>query len=45
MLKFDKVSFRYPGQSENAITDISFEIKRVSLFCSVVSQAVAKLLY
>ena len=28
MLKFDKVSFRYPGQSENAITDISFEIKK-----------------
>ena len=28
MLKFDKVSFRYPGQSANAITDISFEIKK-----------------
>ena len=28
MLKFYKVSFRYPGQSENAITDISFEIKK-----------------
>ena len=28
MLKFDNVSFRYPNQSQNAITDISFEIKK-----------------